>query len=81
MIFGWAKGGSAIAFPPAAGYKTGAGVSTILVLELHLDNPTAQTGKIITAGVRLHFANTLRTNDVGTLVLVCCSPVWFEDSD
>ena len=76
MIFGWAMGGGPILFPPNTGVLTGLGTrgtvsgAANIVLEVHLNNVGQVSGRRIQSGIKLHMASTLRTFDLGTIVLV-----------
>jgi hypothetical protein len=75
MIIGWAKGGGAgIVYPLVAGARTGTHAARYLILEIHLDNPEAITGKHINSGFKLYTTSTLSQVDVGTLVSVSLRP-------
>ena len=49
--------------------RSGANEISHVILEVHLDNPNRLTGVIDTLGFELYYVDTLRANDVGSMII------------
>jgi len=65
MKWPWAVGSEPIVFPAEAGMPMGEGKKWF-ALQMHYYNPSLDTGVMDSSGVRVTFANTLRTHDAAT---------------
>lgn len=68
FIYGWAKGVQRLVLPAEAGFLVDA-ENSYLVLETHYDNPELESDAFDNSGVVLHFADTLRDNEAGSLLI------------
>ncbi|EDO42991.1 predicted protein, partial [Nematostella vectensis] len=63
----WGVGGGAFVYPDHVGYPIGMQDSgSILVMEVHYDNPEKLTGRFDSSGVRFYYTDKLRLYDSGT---------------
>lgn len=69
LIWSWAVGMGDFVIPPEAGLKTGTGHITHVILEIHYDNPTLDTGVVDTMGFEAFYVNTLRANDAAMMII------------
>ncbi|XP_044233435.1 DBH-like monooxygenase protein 2 homolog [Thunnus albacares] len=68
VVAAWGVGGGAFEFPEHAGIPTGGeGSDKFYRLEIHYNNPTEETGRTDSSGLRLHYTDQLRQHDVGIL--------------
>lgn len=69
LIYANAKGGSALRIPDEAGFKLSATGNRYIIVEVHVNNPSATTGINITNIVRLKTTSTLRRSNAATMIV------------
>ncbi|KAJ3024574.1 UNVERIFIED_CONTAM: hypothetical protein HDU68_007999 [Siphonaria sp. JEL0065] len=67
----WAPGIDLTVFPPEAGFAIGTGPNAYqyFALQIHYNNPNQLSNVMDSSGLKLHYTNQLRPNDVGVLIL------------
>ena len=69
LIYTWAVGMGDFVFPPEAGFRTGIGHITKVILEIHYDNPGLHENVLDTMGFEAFYVNTLRPHDAASLII------------
>ena len=70
LIWSWAVGMGDFVIPPAAGFRTGTGHITHIILEIHYDNPAQTAGVTDSMGFEAFYVeNTLRTHDAASIII------------
>ncbi|XP_031571436.1 DBH-like monooxygenase protein 1 isoform X2 [Actinia tenebrosa] len=68
IIYGWGVGAGPFVYPEHVGYPVGMNDSgSVLIVEIHYDNPKNVEGRLDSSGVRLYYTSDLRAYDAGTL--------------
>ena len=77
-IIAFGRNSGPIIFPPEAGVGLGCGGARWVILEIHIHNKGLEKNKdrSIASGIRIYSTESLRENDIGTLVLVRVFPIW-----
>jgi len=69
-IYAWAPGGDPVIMPPEAGFTVGGTTGLIyVVLQLHYNNPTSQSGYIDSSGVKMYLSAQARQYQAGFMFL------------